>query len=91
MIHITSHAVERYIERVHACSIDDAIEALSSAIILKAADFGAHYVRLGTGQRIVLDGHRVITVLPIGHKAHRMSTQRDCRFKRESEQGEFRG
>lgn len=38
--------------------------------IVKAAEFGAPLVRLGTGQHVVLQGGTVITVLPkdAGHR-----------------------
>ncbi len=61
---ITSHAIARYRERV-ACLTDEQIEAeLSREVIRRAIAFGARYVRLGTGQRIVLDGATIVTVLP---------------------------
>lgn len=64
-LHVTRHAAERYLERVNPrLTLAEAIEALSSPTIQRAADFGAAYVRLGTGQRIALDGHVVVTVLP---------------------------
>jgi uncharacterized protein (DUF2252 family) len=74
MIHVTEHAIDRYRERVEAVSADAARIALSSEAIVTAANFGAPYVKLGTGQRVVLEGSRVITVLPhdmtIGRMAH---------------------
>lgn len=73
-LHITEHAIERYQERVANVSEADARIALSSPAVTTAADFGAPYVKLGTGQRIVIEGGRVITVLPsdmtIGRMAH---------------------
>lgn len=66
-LHVTSHAVERYIERVAAVSRHEADQALRSKAIQAAAEFGASCVRLATGQRIVLDGCSVITVLPAGN------------------------
>jgi len=63
-IHITAHAIERYIERVAPVTPDEAHAALDSAAVRCAAEIGARFVRLGTGQRIVLQGHTVVTVMP---------------------------
>jgi hypothetical protein len=64
-VRISSHAISRYRERVAPrLTMAEAIEALSSPAIRRAAEFGAAYVRLGTGQRIALDGFVVVTVLP---------------------------
>lgn len=64
MIHVTSHAISRFRERVAPVSYDEAVAALSSPAVEKAAAFGAPFVKLGTGQRIVLVGDHVVTVLP---------------------------
>jgi hypothetical protein len=63
-LHITHHAVERYQERV--ANLPDAAvrAALASPAVHTAAAIGAPFVKLATGQRIVLRGSRVITVLP---------------------------
>lgn len=60
---ITAHAIERFQERVANVSADEARETLTS-LTRQAAAFGAPYVRLGTGQRIVINDGAVITVLP---------------------------
>lgn len=75
MIHLTRHAIARYIERVAPCSEDEARRALSSPIIVKAAQFGAHCVRLGTGQRIVIHDHSVVTVLPADRKRRKFQAR----------------
>lgn len=64
MIHVTAHAIERYQERVANVPDEEARVAICSPAVLKAAEFGATYVRLGTGQRIVIEDGRVVTVLP---------------------------
>ena len=67
MIHITAHAVSRWIERVNPqASQEDATAAIHShdEAIRKAADFGANTLRLGCGARLILDHLTVITVLP---------------------------
>lgn len=81
-MHITAHAISRYRERVAAVSEAEAREALSSETIRKAIEFGAHYVRLGTGQRIVIDGCRIITILPAEQRASSLSLDRDARHMR---------
>lgn len=70
---ITAHAVLRYQQRVTPCTPDEAREALSSLAVHQAAMFGAPYVRLATGQRIVLDGSVVVTVLPIGQRVSQVA------------------
>lgn len=71
MIHVTQHAIERFVERVGG-NADQARAALTTPFIEAAAKFGAKYVRLGTGHRVVIDQGRIITVLPLGHEAGRM-------------------
>lgn len=72
MIHITSHAPSRYRERVAPVDYERARAVLASPTVECAADFGAPYVRLGTGQRIVLEGRTVVTVLPAGVRPGRL-------------------
>lgn len=64
---ITDHACQRYVERVRPCTVQEARIALGTDRIRAAVAFGARYVKLGGGQHIVLDGERVVTVLPRGH------------------------
>lgn len=73
-LHVTQHAVERFQERVSNVTDAEAREALSSPTVRKAAEFGAPYVKLGTGQRIVLERDRVITVLPADNPRWRLGT-----------------
>lgn len=63
-LHITNHAILRYIERVAPVSMEEARAALSTPMITRAAAFGARTVILGTGQRVLLREQTVITVLP---------------------------
>jgi len=63
-LHVTRHAIERYQERVENLPTERVVELLNSEKIQQADDFGAHVVRLGGGQRVVLENHAVITVLP---------------------------
>ena len=64
MVHVTGHAIERYRERVSALGDEEIVAALSTPLIEAAAEFGARYVRLGSGQRVVLSDNHVVTVLP---------------------------
>jgi len=63
-LHITQHAIERYIERVAPVTPDEAREALDCPAVRTAAQIGARFVRLHGGQRIVLQGCTVVTVMP---------------------------
>jgi hypothetical protein len=64
MIHVTAHAAQRFIERVAACTLDQArAHILSHAKAIEAAaDFHCEVVRCAGGERLVLDGTRVLTV-----------------------------
>lgn len=64
MIHVTMHSCERFIERVRPCTMDEAREAIlaHARAIEAAAAFGCEVVRCGSGERLVLDGTRVLTV-----------------------------
>lgn len=68
MIRVSSHAISRYRERVALVDYGTALAVLSSAAIQAAASFGAKYVRLGTGQRVVIEDGAVVTVLPADGK-----------------------
>jgi hypothetical protein len=77
-VRISSHAISRYRERVAPrLTMAEAIEALSSPTIRRAAEFGAAYVRLGTGQRVALDGFVVVTALPIDTPSWRLGCPKD--------------
>jgi hypothetical protein len=64
MIHVTPHAVERFIERVAALPWDEAKAAILSheRAMETAVDFHCEVVRCGDGSRLILDGHKVVTV-----------------------------
>lgn len=66
-LHVTHHAIERYQERVSPVSEDEARAALSTRAIRIAAEFGAEYVRLGTGHRAVIKNGTIVTVQPVQH------------------------
>lgn len=69
-VHVTQHAVDRYIERIAPVDRDEArriLERADAQAIEKAAAFGAHTVRLGSGVKLVITGVRdirVVSVLP---------------------------
>lgn len=63
-VFVTKHAIERYQERVDNVPDEVARAALSAPAIEAADAFGAKYVRLGGGQLVVLEDHKVVTVLP---------------------------
>lgn len=77
-LHVTSHAVERCIERVPGIKTEiEARAVLTSPTIHLAADEGVPFVKLGTGQHVVIDRHRIITVLPSDTHPSALRTERD--------------
>lgn len=70
---LTRHAIIRYQERVAALPEAEIARALDCPAVHRAIEIGAPFVRLGGGQRLVLDGPRIVTVLPRGHRPQRMS------------------
>jgi hypothetical protein len=73
---VTRHAAERWAERVtHNRGEPNSIVAAETAIkthetaIRKAAEFGAHSVKLPSKHRLIIAGLRVVTVLPQGRFA----------------------
>lgn len=84
MIHVrvTRHAAERCLERVNPrLTLAEAIDALSSTAIRRAVEFGAPYVKLGTGQHVALEGSTVVTVLPKDEHLGCMGLDRQRRIK----------
>lgn len=63
-LHITAHAIQRYRERVAELADDQIRAALDCPAVRAAAQIGARFVRLHGGQRIVLQGDTVVTVMP---------------------------
>lgn len=81
-IRVTRHAAERYLERVDPrLTLAEAVKALSGHAIQRAADFGAPYVKLGTGQHVVLEGATVVTVLPRDQDLGCFDPARDRRLR----------
>lgn len=71
-VRVTQHAIERFQERVANVSDDDARAFLSAPLVAKAVAFGVRYIRLGTGQRIVIENQTIVTVLPSHAKGRRL-------------------
>ena len=75
---VTSHALQRYQERVEDVPAAEICRRLNAPVFRCAADFGARYVRLPTLQRVVIIEHRVITVLPSCHSPGSLAPWRDA-------------
>lgn len=71
MIHVTSHAVLRFQERVQNLPAETVKAILTGPTFQIAADFGARCVILPHGQRAVIQHHAVITILPARHRRHK--------------------
>lgn len=82
MIHVSRHAIQRYQERVAAIPAGEVVAALSSPIIQRASEFGARYVRLSTGHRVVIVEGCVVTVLEQDHERGSLSLAMDRRRER---------
>ena len=63
-VFLTRHAIQRYRERVADVPAAVIWRALDIPAVRIAIDFGARYVRLAGGQRVVLEENRVVTILP---------------------------
>lgn len=77
MIHVTNHAVLRFQERVANVPAETVKAMLSAPLFELAVSLKATAVVLSTGQRVVLSGADVVTVLPARkrhHKSKRIAT-----------------
>lgn len=63
-VHVTSHAISRYRERVEALPEAEVRRRLSSPTIIKAAEIGCPSVKLPGGQRVIIEDNTIITVRP---------------------------
>lgn len=76
-LHVTHHAISRAIERCGFETAAEARQALTSPTIALAAEIGAPFVKLGTGQRVCLVGSSVVTVLPKDEHRSCLTMERD--------------
>jgi hypothetical protein len=76
-VFLTRHAIQRYRERVADVSACEIWAALDIPAVRIAIDFGARFVRLSGGQRVVLVENRVVTVLPSKHWLGSLDRKRD--------------
>ena len=84
---VTLHAVERYQQRVEDVCATEVKRRLNAPVFQCAADFGARYVKLPGGQRVVIVESRVITVLSTEHGAACLDRQGDYLHEREARGG----
>jgi len=78
---VTPHAIQRYRERVEDVSPLEVDRRLNEPVFIRAAYFGAPFVKLGGGQRVVIKSWRVITVLPSDHVPGSLDRRRDHLFE----------
>ena len=68
VVRVSSHAIERYRERVANLCDTDIIAALSGRAFIACARIGRGAVILPSGHRAIIENDCVITVLP--HRVH---------------------
>ncbi|MCX9146589.1 hypothetical protein [Erythrobacter sp. WG] len=76
-VFLTRHAIQRYRERVADVPAAEIWRAIDCAAVRTAIEFGARFVRLAGGQRLVLEQNRVVTVLPKDHFTSALDRARD--------------
>lgn len=74
---ISVHAVDRYRERVADLPEAQCRAAMNCRAAQAAAEFGAPFVRLPSGHRLVIRNATVITVLPSDVKMRALSPDRN--------------
>jgi hypothetical protein len=79
-LYLTRHAIQRYRERVADVPAAEIWRALDCPAVRTAIAFGARFVRLAGGQRLVIEANRVVTVLPRDHAPGRLDPARDHLF-----------
>lgn len=78
-VFLTRHAIDRYRERVADVPVAEIWRALDIPAVRIAIDFGARFVRLSGGQRVVLEQNRVVTILPRDRSRGSLDRRLDCR------------
>lgn len=86
-LYVTCHAIERYQERVENVPAAEITRRLNAPVFQSAADFGAPYVKLSGGQRVVIVERRIITVLPQHHSTGSLNPCRDHLYERDDPHG----
>ncbi|MAM39312.1 MAG: hypothetical protein CL949_15745 [Erythrobacter sp.] len=81
-LYVTVHAIERYQERVEDVPAAEITRRLNAPVFQRAADFGAPYVKLSGGQRVVIVDSRIVTVLPRHHSVGSFNPCRDHLYER---------
>lgn len=79
-VFLTRHAIERYRERVADVPTAAIWQALDCPAVRLAIEFGARFVRLAGGQRVVIQGNRIVTILPRDHARGALDPLRDPLF-----------
>jgi hypothetical protein len=79
-VFLTRHAIQRYRERVADVPAAAIWQALDTPAVRIAIEFGARFVRLSGGQRIVLEENRIVTILPRDRCRGSLSRQNDPRI-----------
>lgn len=75
---LTRHAIQRYRERVADVPAAAIWAALDIPAVRIAIEFGARFVRLSGGQRVVLAENRIVTILPSSHWQGSLDPKRDA-------------
>lgn len=78
-VYLTRNAIQRYRERVADVSPAEIWRALDCPAVRVAIEFGARFVRLSGGQRVVLEENRVVTILPRDRCRGSLHRGNDCR------------
>lgn len=84
--YLTWHAIQRYRERVADVPAADIWRALDIPAVRIAIEFGARFVRLAGGQRLVIEEDRIVTVLPRDHWLGSLDRRNDCKHNGEQAQ-----
>lgn len=80
-LYVTRHAIRRYRERVANVPAAEMWRALDIPAVRIAIDFGARFVRLAGGQRLVLERSNVVTVLPKDYCTGALDRRNDTHFR----------
>lgn len=82
-LYLTRHAIKRYRERVADVPACEVWRALDIPAVRIAIEFGARFVRLAGGQRLVIEEDRVVTVLPRDHWVGSLDRRNDAKHNGE--------